>query len=56
MAGGPNKKGESDKKKQLISGRTIIWKWRVNGSIQFCMILGETLPIKATFNHALRHD
>ena len=27
-----------------------------NGSIQFCMISGETLPVKADFNHAWRHD
>ena len=28
----------------------------VNESIQFCMITGETHPVKADFNHAWRHD
>ena len=28
----------------------------VNESIQICMISGETLPVKADFNHAWRHD
>ena len=28
----------------------------VNESIQICMISGETLPFKADFNHACRHD
>ena len=28
----------------------------VNESIQTCTISGETLPVKADFNHAWRHD
>ena len=28
----------------------------VNESIQICMISGETLPVKADFNQAWRHD
>ena len=49
----PNNYDNYDFTADLQCDRYIFY---VNESIRFCMISGETLPVKVDFNHAWRHD